>query len=346
MRSPSHSHLLARVFANDDMACAVVTLLGAVGATALRAVSRLGLRAITHTVWARECWHLWTELACGSSLGRRKLGQCAFAHFRAVGASKYMCACREKRLSAALQDRGLYLRRDSWLCESFIAGQAQVGSLEAVVNGMHEMSFFFGSTAYAQCQEHIADNCWEEACHMAADAGRGRPEDFYVPLEREALSAAAKQQALRQLISAQGLKKVLLIAPPFLHRRVRSLGSGIDVENTEELRYATKSDTAKQRQRDLAHRRVQERRDEDNKILGAQRLELLRLTSLSMGSEHHFPASLSSRVRAVLHGEAEDLGLMHESRGRGRKRHLVAWRAHSDVSDSESLLSDGGDEGA
>ena len=149
----------------------------------------------------RESW----DSAYAVSIG----GYCEFKRFKAFTGQSYMKVHRADELTAALKARGLALRQDSWLCNGYIDGKPQVGSLRDVVEGMAEMHFYFSKTRYAACRQRIAQEHFEDARDMYLDAMAWKdpdagddPSDYQVPLDAAQLSAAAKERSLRWLLAA------------------------------------------------------------------------------------------------------------------------------------------------
>ena len=78
---------------------------------------------------------------------------CWFAKYASDYGDLHMRAIHRHRLEAALSERGLELRRDSWLCEGYIARSPQVGSLNDVVSGVEVMAFLFRNTEYVKWRD-------------------------------------------------------------------------------------------------------------------------------------------------------------------------------------------------
>ena len=114
---------------------------------------------------------------------------------------------RRQELVAALRARGLQLRGDSRLCDSYIATCSP--ALQHVVDTMHEMNWYFKHTAYEALREFE----WEEAKEQV---GWWRLDD----VDKEPASHNAKVRALDALITQIGREGVL--AMPSLPPTIRA----------------------------------------------------------------------------------------------------------------------------
>ena len=326
----NYEPVLHRLLAVDDVASLVVSMLTPIEATKLRGSSKPALASVTNM---HALWQLWAAPFQGSNTASSE-GLSAFAKFPR---HQFMCKHRETLLSAALRarNRSLRIRNDSWLCANYIAGRREAGTLAAVVDGVEEMNFLFRATDYILCRELVAAEQWEDACEMAEDAGEPiNPDYYHVALEPPVLSAAAKRRALQRFLSEHGREAAMDRAPACVRSRLvevsgdesadsaDSAGSSAPAEQ-QHVRYAALDDDAKCARREGARRRAREIEQHEHMVLEALFAQLHQVEAGPVGGEHTFEASLSARVRAFLHTEADELGLEHESRGHGPERHLV-----------------------
>ena len=377
--------LLQIVLGDDDLATMVVVLLGPIDATLLRAVCMPARHALTSSHWASLLWRRWLAAAVKGPLWRPQqlaappttIGAHDFLRFKEIAGARFMKVHRTRKLTVALRERGLRLRRCSWLCNRYIEGRhAQADTLEAVVDCMEEMNFFFCCTEYARCRDVICAERWEDAVQMAVDSftdaifssALDGPAAFHVPFDTAALSKAAKDRAMRWYmadLSTSEIEKLTSEARPMvqiaedsylqfptlvrsrmaeLRRRLSEPGCRVN-ERLEERRYAELDAPSKRRMRDQARSHATAFQLAEAAALETHLHTLAAAARCPVGTEHYLPPGLDIRLRATLHDHAEVLGLGHESRGAGEERCLVVWRREihpkeSDASDDESDASD------
>ena len=338
---------------HDDHASVLTGFLSPIDAAQLRATCSAALEALTYTDWAMALWRRWrAEAGVNVSTPPSLEGATEYQRFTVLAGTAAMRAHRAAMLRVALLARGLSLRRDSWLCSSFIEGRPFAGSLHAVVEGVAEMNFYFTRTQYAVCRELVSQERWEDAMAMAADAG-GPLSDFHLRLDSAALSAAAKERALQWYLErnrAHGAfgSAVAASSPPDelpekVRQQVLALRSSVGTQPARK-RYHELDDEGRRRLREETRRAVVEVDEREMSALAEHVAAVRRLAERPALEELHLPARLSHRQRAQLHDLAESLGLAHESRGTGSERHLVVWRWHAGSDDEADEHEDSDDD--
>ena len=330
--------ILHRLLGDDDLGQVLLSMIGVVdddgqyrgliAATQLRGVSTFTKNKITHSAWGQEYWRLSLRLWDESDPTADVLNVCAFRALVKMGAgAHFMKSHRKAMLEGALWRCGLSIRSDSWLCARFIDGGPLAPALEQAVSGMQEMAFLHDHTLYVLHREAIFAEGWEDACLMASDeeVATGEPVEmrtFHAPLDAAELSSRAKMRALRAFAEEVGGREAAMACmPTSMHER---LFAALTVQ--EELRYAAKSKAGKRAQRLAAREAAHAFHTAHEDQLSVVIEQLEELARGPAGVELHLPKSLTKRARAVLHDVADDLELMHESRGVGAERHLVVWR--------------------
>jgi hypothetical protein len=341
LQAPASS-MLERMLDQDDVAAITFGLLGPVHASTLRCACRLAHSSLTSTGWAQAYWRSWCPRAASVPTPASW-----FATFSLQHGDAHMRRIRTQRLEAALRERGLKLRRDSWLCAGYIARRSQVGTLIDVVDGMETMAFLFRATNYNECREELTQERWEEACAMAFDAEEEGDEEppstnytslghlpvhYHIPLEAHDVSEMAKRRAVEEWIYDERHTddpwETIRAAPRVLQEKVAALlrgeanvwGAQVDVKAP----YSHLPEPQKPARRAEVRACVAARREEEARVM-APHIRALLDTATAGSVPHHFPATLNRRQRARLHDEAEELGLAHESHGEGSERHLVVW---------------------
>lgn len=249
---------------------------------------------------------------------------------------------RREELRQALLAQGLQLRNDSALCAEYVAkGRASVpGGLARVVSTMAEMNFYFTKTTYSDdhmtIQESLHERAWADADAALAcgEEEEMNVETYFERFDRHKISEIAKQCALRRyaqqvldvpleyLRCAQ--ERLLKQAPHSLKHPLQNLFAGdLQAAWVPPWESSEKPDERRVRLREAA--RLTQQHLEDS-LQG--HIEALRRLAQDgqQGESLELPSSISSGARAMLHGVAEDLGLLHESRGVGSTRALVVTR--------------------
>jgi len=205
---------LAALLQEDDAASCVAEKLDPISSTRLRGVCHAVCEALTSTAWAQQLWRQQcvdaTAVQSAADAATVAASGCQFVAFTMLHGPAHMRNLRTERLAQALHERDarLTLREDSWLCNSYIAGRPQAGSLENVVDGMEAMAFLFRETAYAEERDEVMQERWAAAVSMAGDAARDGasgvllPMHFHLPLDPAEISARAKRRAVEAWLRA------------------------------------------------------------------------------------------------------------------------------------------------
>mmetsp|Transcript_4543 Transcript_4543/g.12037 ORF Transcript_4543/g.12037 Transcript_4543/m.12037 type:complete len:342 (+) Transcript_4543:39-1064(+) len=324
----------------------VASYLGPITVSTLRGVSKSVLTASSSRTggvqlfWRNEC------LARAGHGAVQPDVVCWLECFVSHHGETYMRTLRKERLEAALHERGLKFREDSWLCAEYVARRPQASSLNDVVDEMEIMAFLHRRTEYVNIRESIHQDRWLEACEMASDAAHegdspdpslpsflpAVPSSYHVPISPQEASERARRRAIEMWARASNRTPLntIRVAPRSLQGKVGAIlqwEKDVWAAPDEPQLYTGLPKAAKRARRADAQCQVRRMREEEEAILAPHLEALNRVAASVSGTLHHFPASLTSRQRSRLHDEAEELEVLaHASEGQGSERHLVVWR--------------------
>ena len=260
-----------------------------------------------------------------------------YAAWRTSAAEGFMKDLRKAKLQAALATEGLELRSDSALCARYIETNGD-GGVAFVVEKMAEMHFFYRRTDYQRERVLVCEAAHARARELATAALLAGEEtgidvdDFLELPDAAALGAAAKDRALRAVAArlrrqAGSAAHAAALAqtwgvPVSLRARLRVM---IDTHDND----APDSASAREGWRDV-QRRVRQRHDRDREVVEPF-VRQMRAIPESEEGRIEFPTTLTRDQRVMLHDEADELGLMHESKQVGPNRQLSVWRWIGDL---------------